>query len=299
MYDKLAAWLRLSAERIHEQADALTALDRAIGDGDHGINMDRGFMAIVAMLDATEPPLAANLNDAEASGTLLKSAGRTLISTVGGASGPLYGTAFLRAAAAIAASDGKAADTIVAAGASATRIPAPPRRPFFCARSPTSLRAEAPAPRVRSRIRLHEMGREVTCTAMGSLTRHIVGLQHVSLPIPGNPDSLETARRFYGEILGLDEYPRPTTLPGVGIWYRLGGLELHLYREPSGVAANSQSIRHPCFEVDDVDRLRAHLVSAGVPTRDHDGEIPGRPRFFAVDPFGNTLEFVHLEANHW
>jgi dihydroxyacetone kinase-like protein len=120
MYDKLAAWLRLSAERIHEQANALTALDRAIGDGDHGINMDRGFTAIVAMLDATEPPVTANLNDAESSATLLRTAGRTLISTVGGASGPLYGTAFLRAAAAIAASEGKAADTIVAAIEAAT-----------------------------------------------------------------------------------------------------------------------------------------------------------------------------------
>jgi phosphoenolpyruvate---glycerone phosphotransferase subunit DhaL len=115
MYDKLTAWLRLSAERIHEQANDLTALDRAIGDGDHGINMDRGFTAIAAMLDSTEPPVATTVNDAEASATLLRSAGRTLISTVGGASGPLYGTAFLRAAAAIAAGNGKAADTIVAA----------------------------------------------------------------------------------------------------------------------------------------------------------------------------------------
>jgi catechol 2,3-dioxygenase-like lactoylglutathione lyase family enzyme len=134
---------------------------------------------------------------------------------------------------------------------------------------------------------------------MTAETRHIVGLQHVSLPIPGDAESLETARRFYGEILGLDEYPRPTVFPGVGIWYRVGDLELHLYSEPSGVAANPQSIRHPCFEVDDVQRLRAHLVSAGVTTRNDDGEIPGRPRFFAVDPFGNTLEFVHFEDIHW
>ena len=115
MYERLEAWLRLSAERIHEQANALTALDQAIGDGDHGINMDRGFAAIVAMLDGTRPPAAAALNDAEASATLLRTAGRTLISTVGGASGPLYGTAFLRAAGAIAAGDGQSTGTIVAA----------------------------------------------------------------------------------------------------------------------------------------------------------------------------------------
>jgi len=115
MYDTLAAWLRLSAERIHDQSNALTALDRSIGDGDHGINMDRGFAAIVTMLDETEAPAAAGLNDAEASATLLRTAGKRLISTVGGASGPLYGTAFLRAAGAIAADNGRPVDAIVAA----------------------------------------------------------------------------------------------------------------------------------------------------------------------------------------
>jgi dihydroxyacetone kinase-like protein len=115
MYDKLTAWLRLSADRIHEQATSLTSLDRAIGDGDHGINMDRGFAAIVATLDETEAPVAEALNEAEASATLLRTAGKRLISTVGGASGPLYGTAFLRAAGAIAAGNGRPAETIVTA----------------------------------------------------------------------------------------------------------------------------------------------------------------------------------------
>ena len=48
MIDVIEAWLRLAAARLHEQAPALTALDQAIGDGDHGTNMDRGFTAIVA-----------------------------------------------------------------------------------------------------------------------------------------------------------------------------------------------------------------------------------------------------------
>jgi catechol 2,3-dioxygenase-like lactoylglutathione lyase family enzyme len=135
-------------------------------------------------------------------------------------------------------------------------------------------------------------------TAAGA-RRWISRLQHVSLPFPGDPESLVVARRFYGAVLSLDEIARPSVFPGAGIWYAAGDQELHLFSEPSGVAANSESRRHPCFEVDDVDALRAHLVSAGVTTRDHDGEIPGRPRFFAVDPFGNTLEFVHFDANHW
>ena len=127
----------------------------------------------------------------------------------------------------------------------------------------------------------------------------VVRLQHVSLPFPGTRESLEEARQFYGETLGLAERSRPPVFPGTGIWYAVGDQELHLFSEPSGVAANPESRRHPCFEVDDVERLRAHLDAAGITTRDHDGEIPGRPRFFAVDPFGNTLEFVHFEADHW
>ena len=79
---------------IHDQAAALTALDQAIGDGDHGINMDRGFTAIVAVARRRRPrrPTATG----RVPRTTLRTAGRTLISTVGGASGPLYGTAFMR-----------------------------------------------------------------------------------------------------------------------------------------------------------------------------------------------------------
>jgi dihydroxyacetone kinase-like protein len=102
MFDSLESWLRLSAERLHDQAAALTALDQAIGDGDHGINMDRGFTAIVAMLDAG---VAEADGDLPRAGGLLRSAGRTLISTVGGAAGPLYGTAFMRAGGVIAGAD--------------------------------------------------------------------------------------------------------------------------------------------------------------------------------------------------
>jgi phosphoenolpyruvate---glycerone phosphotransferase subunit DhaL len=102
MFDVLERWLRLSAERVHEQAPKLTALDQAIGDGDHGINLDRGFGAIVAQLDAGRPEAD---GDRALTGVALRNAGRTLISTVGGAAGPLYGTAFVRAGNAIVAAD--------------------------------------------------------------------------------------------------------------------------------------------------------------------------------------------------
>jgi dihydroxyacetone kinase-like protein len=83
----LARWLREFARLIADNRDLLTDLDAAIGDADHGANLDRGMTAVVAMLDAEEPPTPAEV---------LKRTGMTLVSTVGGASGPLYGTAFLR-----------------------------------------------------------------------------------------------------------------------------------------------------------------------------------------------------------
>jgi dihydroxyacetone kinase phosphoprotein-dependent L subunit len=86
--DSLAvgAWLKDFADDIHENADYLTDLDREIGDADHGANMDRG-MSAVAALDPSDFASAAGY---------IKKAGMTLVSTVGGASGPLYGTFFLR-----------------------------------------------------------------------------------------------------------------------------------------------------------------------------------------------------------
>ncbi|MFI9817391.1 dihydroxyacetone kinase subunit DhaL [Saccharothrix variisporea] len=88
----IADALRSAAQVITEHRDELVRLDREIGDGDHGENMKRGFTAMVSKLDSTE--LATP-------GAVLKLAASTLISTVGGAAGPLYGTAFLRAAAAV------------------------------------------------------------------------------------------------------------------------------------------------------------------------------------------------------
>jgi len=86
------AWIRDAQAVLAEHRMELIDLDRAIGDGDHGENMDRGFKAVVAKLDAAEP------DDVQG---VLKLVASTLMSTVGGAAGPLYGTAFLRAAKAV------------------------------------------------------------------------------------------------------------------------------------------------------------------------------------------------------
>ena len=81
-------WIELAAADVAEQRDYLVDLDRAIGDGDHGENMDRGFKAAVEALGQAQPGTVAEV---------LKTVAKTLMSTVGGAAGPLYGTAFLRA----------------------------------------------------------------------------------------------------------------------------------------------------------------------------------------------------------
>ncbi|YCH06613.1 dihydroxyacetone kinase subunit DhaL [Arthrobacter sp. alpha11c] len=82
-------WLKLSAKAMAEHRTELIELDRAIGDSDHGENMDRGFQAVLQKLDEAPP---------ETPGAALKAAAMALMSKVGGAAGPLYGTAYLRAA---------------------------------------------------------------------------------------------------------------------------------------------------------------------------------------------------------
>ena len=86
-YGQVSDWIRAFAAVVAENKEYLTELDSAIGDADHGINMNRGMQAVLGKLDSGE---AADV------GALLKTVGMTLVSTVGGASGPLYGTLFLQ-----------------------------------------------------------------------------------------------------------------------------------------------------------------------------------------------------------
>ncbi|HLZ58233.1 MAG TPA: dihydroxyacetone kinase subunit DhaL [Ktedonosporobacter sp.] len=86
--EDVVRWITRVAAVLHENRGYLTQLDSPIGDADHGINLDRGFQAVMDKL-----PTVANMDI----GSILKMVGTTLVSTVGGAAGPLYGTAFLRA----------------------------------------------------------------------------------------------------------------------------------------------------------------------------------------------------------
>jgi len=88
--DWAIAWVRLTAVEVAARRDELVELDRQIGDGDHGENLDRGFRAVVARLDALEEPPTTV-------GEVLRLVATTVMSTVGGAAGALYGTAYLSA----------------------------------------------------------------------------------------------------------------------------------------------------------------------------------------------------------
>jgi dihydroxyacetone kinase-like protein len=86
--DKLIAWLEKLSVVMRDKRDFLTELDAAIGDADHGINMDRGFGKVLEKLPSVKE---------KDLGTILKTVGMTLMSSVGGASGPLYGTFYMKA----------------------------------------------------------------------------------------------------------------------------------------------------------------------------------------------------------
>jgi phosphoenolpyruvate---glycerone phosphotransferase subunit DhaL len=103
----VTAWMGEIAAAVRAERDHLTQLDAAIGDGDHGINMNRGFEAVskaLAVQDGGLPP-----------GKLLTIAGKTLVSSVGGASGPLWGTAFRRAGRALGDEPSVTPEELVAA----------------------------------------------------------------------------------------------------------------------------------------------------------------------------------------
>ncbi|BAZ66870.1 dihydroxyacetone kinase subunit L [Fischerella sp. NIES-4106] len=95
--EQILQWLQRFATLVEANKDYFTELDAAIGDADHGINMERGFKKVITQL-----PTVADKDI----GSILKTVSMTLISTVGGASGPLYGTLFLRASTVVASKQG-------------------------------------------------------------------------------------------------------------------------------------------------------------------------------------------------
>jgi len=110
---------------------------------------------------------------------------------------------------------------------------------------------------------------------------------HVQLAAPVGCE--DAARRFFGELLGLEELEKPEALRSRGgVWFRVGAQQLHV-----GVDADFSPARkaHPAFTVSDYDELRDRLRAAGVEVTD-DGSIPGIRRCYVADPWGNRIELV-------
>jgi catechol 2,3-dioxygenase-like lactoylglutathione lyase family enzyme len=119
-------------------------------------------------------------------------------------------------------------------------------------------------------------------------------LQHVSIPRP--PGSEAATRAFYGDLLGLEEIPVPSTIRRFDlIWFALGpNAELHVFAEQP---VEDRSARHFCLAVDDLGGVRRRLVEAGYQPWEPE-IIRGRPRFFCRDPFNNIIEFTAIEADY-
>lgn len=115
----------------------------------------------------------------------------------------------------------------------------------------------------------------------------IVGLDHVQLAMPAGQE--DVARAFYGGVLGLAEEPKPAHLRGRGgVWFRGGGLRLHLGIDPDFRAARKA---HPAFLVRDLEGLAARCAAAGVvPVADE--ALEGFDRCYVFDPFGNRIELI-------
>jgi catechol 2,3-dioxygenase-like lactoylglutathione lyase family enzyme len=112
----------------------------------------------------------------------------------------------------------------------------------------------------------------------------LTGIDHVQLAAPAGCEA--EARRFYGDVLGLEEIEKPEPLRGRGgIWFRIGAQQLHIGVDESFTAARKA---HPALISDDIDLLAAHLEEAGAPVT-WDKALPVR-RFYTEDPWGNRLE---------
>lgn len=120
-----------------------------------------------------------------------------------------------------------------------------------------------------------------------SLSAAIIGINHIQISAPLNSEA--QARKFYGELLGLPEIPKPLELAKRGgVWFQCGDQQLHIGVEPDFAPPKKA---HPAFSVANLDGLRETLKVAGYLTQSDDLFV-GYRRFYTFDPFGNRLEFL-------
>lgn len=119
----------------------------------------------------------------------------------------------------------------------------------------------------------------------------ILAIDHVQIAIPVGGEAV--ARGFYGDVLGLNEVPKPAAMAARGgAWFEAGPVKVHLGVERD-FRANDKA--HVAFLVDDVAALAAKAESAGFRVV-HDGDLPGHVRAFVYDPFGNRIEILRPVA---
>ena len=117
----------------------------------------------------------------------------------------------------------------------------------------------------------------------------IVGIDHVQLAMPAGGE--DAARRFYRDVLGFDEMPKPAALSGRGgAWFRSGEVQLHLGVETDFRPAHKA---HPALRVEGLTALIVRCVNAGFPV-ERDVPLPGLERVHVADPFGNRIEFIEV-----
>jgi catechol 2,3-dioxygenase-like lactoylglutathione lyase family enzyme len=111
-------------------------------------------------------------------------------------------------------------------------------------------------------------------------------LDHVQLCIPFGEE--EQARRFYTQVLGLEEIEKPDALkPNGGLWFQMADIQLHIGVED----VQGKSKRHTAFEVEGLEQIREHLIEHRVRVKD-ETPVPGLNRFSFFDPFDNRIEFM-------
>lgn len=116
----------------------------------------------------------------------------------------------------------------------------------------------------------------------------VLRLQHAAVTVP--IDALDDVRRFYSDVLGLRETPRPPeNAHHQGIWYTFGTTELHVQARDNVPAEKGD--RHPAFVIDDVEAWRERLRQQGIAYEDQP-TLFGRERFFVRDPAGNLIELM-------
>lgn len=119
----------------------------------------------------------------------------------------------------------------------------------------------------------------------------ILRIDHIQLTLPPNQE--EEARKFYGDILGLEEIEKPTQLrKNGGLWYKIGDIQLHLGIEEKGASSK----QHPAFEVKSLSTIKNFMQQKAIPIKE-EIPIPGVERFSFRDPFDNRIEFLEKKIN--